>query len=276
MEKCPIHADFAFISDNESAEVANPGDCPFDFPPSLETSELPTVLYLRLDPIISVWTDQIDATLFEPTSQGVAVRSFIVNQPFRILAWPTTACTRYRHVLQGRLNQRRLVRGRRGKLNSQRNTFAASHHHPLRTLSAFGLSDRGAPFFAGAKLPSANVSSQSNRPCSSNSPRNVLQMRSQTPWSSHSCRRRQQVLGDGKTSGRSFQRAPLRRTQRIPSKHRRSDTLLRPPRDDCLGLGKSRSIFCHCSSVSSDLCRAMKRTPFHGSLERKCANGASL
>jgi hypothetical protein len=44
------------------------------------------------------------------------------------------------------------------KVVSQRKTPAVDHHHPLRALAPLGLADRGAPFLAGAKLPSINDS----------------------------------------------------------------------------------------------------------------------
>jgi hypothetical protein len=89
-------------------------------------------------------------------------------------------------------------------------------------------------------------------------------MSSQTPWSSQSRSRRQQVLGEGYDAGKSFHRAPLRNTHRMPSKHRRLSIRLRPPFGDrCTG-GNSGSIFAHWASVNSGLCRAMDSTPFHG------------
>jgi hypothetical protein len=141
--------------------------------------------------------------------------------------------------------------------------LAVDHHHPLRTLSAFGLADAGAPFLAGANDPSAKVSAQLSWPFSSNSPRNFRQIVSQTSWSSQSRSRRQQVVGEGYSGGKSFQRAPLRSTQRIPSKTGRLSTGFRPPFRDCLNFGKSGSIFAHCASVSLTMPRAMKRSPFH-------------
>jgi hypothetical protein len=145
---------------------------------------------------------------------------------------------------------------------SDRNTLAVNHHHPLRTLSAFGLSDTGAPFFAGANDPSAKVSAQSSCPLRSNSDKNARHSVSHTSCSSQSRNRRQHVLGEGYRAGRSFQRAPLRSTQRIPSNTRRLSTGLRPPLDERLTFGRSGSIFAHCASVSSSTCLAMKRFSF--------------
>jgi hypothetical protein len=140
--------------------------------------------------------------------------------------------------------------------------LAACHHHPLRTFAAFGFTDAVAPFFAGAKEPSAKVSSQSNRPRSSSSPRNFRHNPSHTPASSQSRNRRQQVLGEGYCPGKSFQRAPDRSTHKIPSKHRRSWMRRRPPAAEGLIFGNNDSILFHCSSVSSDWCRVMKKDSF--------------
>jgi hypothetical protein len=46
------------------------------------------------------------------------------------------------------------------KVVSQRKTRAVNHHHPLRSLAPLGLAHGGAPFFAGAKLPSRKDSLQ--------------------------------------------------------------------------------------------------------------------
>jgi hypothetical protein len=86
-------------------------------------------------------------------------------------------------------------RGCRVKGISQRNTAAVDHHHPLRPLAPLGFSDFGAPFFAGAKLPSRNDSLHFNCWRSFNSLRNARQIFNQTPCSSQSRKRRQQVVG---------------------------------------------------------------------------------
>jgi hypothetical protein len=96
-------------------------------------------------------------------------------------------------------------------------------------------------------------------PSSSICPRDSLQRPSQTPASSHFWTRRQYVAGEGYCSGRTFDRAPLRSTHRVPSKQRRSSTRLRPPFFECFRFGMSGSIFDHCSSVSSDAWRLIDR-----------------
>src|SRR5438105_471206 len=100
-------------------------------------------------------------------------------------------------------------------------------------------------FFAGAKLPSRNDSLQSRRPFWSNSARNCRQILSHVPSSSHRRRRRQHVLGLGYLSGRSFQRAPVRSIQRMPSSTSRSSAHGRPW---LARSGSNGSILAHCLS----------------------------
>jgi len=275
MEERLVDVDLMFVTHDEPAEVGDPGDAPFHFPAMFVAAQLAPVLRGWLATVGFVWTNQIDAASGQSFSQRIGVGGLVVNQPRGIFPRPA-AGSGDRHTLQGGLDQRRFVRGRRGKLNSQRNTLAACHHHPLRTLSTFGFANAVAPFFAGAKLPSAKVSSQSRRPCSSSSPRKARQMASQTPCSSQSRSRRQQVLGDGYLAGRSRQRAPERRTHKMPSKQSRWPLGGRPPRRERLIFDNHGSIFFHCSSVSSESCRDMKRIPFHVTFKHKHPPGANL
>jgi hypothetical protein len=92
--------------------------------------------------------------------------------------------------------------------NSQRNALTVSQYHPLRALAALGLTYGCAPFFAGAKLPSRKAPSHFSRPSASRAPSNIGQVFSQTPSSSHSFSRRQQVEGDGYSSGKNRHATP--------------------------------------------------------------------
>jgi hypothetical protein len=149
------------------------------------------------------------------------------------------------NALQRWLGQSHFPRTGRLQFASQRNTFAVDHHHPLRAFAALGFADAGAPFLAGAKLPSRNDSLQSRRPFWSNSERNCRQILSHVPSSSHRRKRRQHVLGLGYLSGKSFQRAPVLRIQRMPS----STSLLSAQGRPLLErLGSSGSMCDHCLS----------------------------
>jgi hypothetical protein len=90
---------------------------------------------------------------------------------------------------------------------------------------------------------------------SSNVPSSVRHAFSQTPCSCQLCNRRQQVEGDGNSSGRNRHAAPVCRTQSMPSKQARFGAGGRPRLSRrCLGLGSKGSINFHCLSVNS-FCR---------------------
>jgi hypothetical protein len=82
-------------------------------------------------------------------------------------------------------------------------------------------------------------------------------MVSQIPCSSQSRSRRQHVAGEGNSSGKSCQRAPLRRIHRIPSRTLRSLAGGLPPRGRGGRFGSQGRIFSHWASVSSRPYRAI-------------------
>jgi hypothetical protein len=161
---------------------------------------------------------------------------------------------------------------------SQRNTLAVDHHHPLRSFAPFGLSDAFTPFFAGAKLPSANASDQSSWPRSSSSDRNTRHAFNQMPCSSQSFNLRQHVEGLGYRLGKSAHGAPVRRIHNMPSNTLRLSAQGRPPFLDFLGLGNTASSFFHCLSVnfcrSLAIERLLSMTVYHKSLYSASLNCA--
>ena len=238
-------------SDDQVPEVTEPGKRAFYFPTAFISSEFSPILHLGFLPVFPMRTDEIDASFLHTRTQRIRVTGSIVNDPIRLHTGSAGATTWYSDTGDGRFNKRHFVRGRRCHEVSQRNTLAVDHHHPLRTLSAFGLADFGPPFFAGAKLPSAKVSDQSSWPCSSSVPRSARQALSQISCSSQSRNRRQQVEADGYVFGRSFQRAPLRNTHKMPSNTGRLPIGLGPPLGDAFGSGRCGAIRAHCASVNS-------------------------
>src|SRR5271169_822547 len=82
-------------------------------------------------------------------------------------------------------------------------------------------------------------------------------MVSQTPCSSQSRSRRQHVAGEGNSSGKSCQRAPLRRIHKMPSSTLRSSEGGRPPCGRLGRFGSKGRIFSHWASVSSRPYRAI-------------------
>lgn len=251
MDKRLKYLDFMLVTNDQPAKIADPADRAFDFPAPTVTPKLSAVLHFRLAAVLPMGTDQVNATPPQPFSQRIGVSRLVINQSFRVLSWSASACPRNGDLLQRRFDQRDFVRRRRGKLYSQRHTLAIRHHHKLCTLSAFGLSDAFTPFFAEENVPSAKHSYHFNCPAASSVPSNARHASNRTPASSHACNRRQQVLAEGKCLGKSFQRAPLRKIQSIPSKHGRLGTGFWPPFSDAFGSGNNGSTTVHCLPVTS-------------------------
>ena len=258
MKKSFINDDRAIVANDQTAIVAEPGEGAFYFPTTPVTAQRSAVLGGWLAAIPAMRDDQFNASRCQLRAQRIAVKGAIGNHAPHFLAGPSAA------MLTGHTDRRErffrepdFVGGGRVKLLSQRKTLAVDHHHPLRALAPPGSSDFRAPFFAGAKLPSRNDSLQSSCLRWFNSAKKARQMVSQIPCSSQSRSRRQQVVGEGNSSGKSCQRAPLRKIQRMPSRTLRAFAGGRPPRRDLRTGGSKGRIFSHWASVSSRPYRAI-------------------
>ena len=272
MDKRSKHRTFPLIAGAQSTEATQPTDRALNAVAPFVSPEFAPILSLGFFPILAMRTDQVNPPFRQAIPQGIRVSGSIINQSWESTARTPRAATRHRNLRQQRLNQGHFVRRRRGKFDSQRHTLAVCHHHKLRTLSAFGFSDQGPPFLAPAKVPSANTSCQASWPWASNWPKKVRQALSHTSASCHSCSRRQQVLAEGYPLGRSLQRAPLRKTHKMPSNTARSPMRLRPPLGERGGLGNKGSILAHWASVTSPVYATIGYTPFD---ERKIARSRS-
>src|SRR6266850_2727377 len=248
----------AIVANDHATKVAEPGEGAFHLPATPIATQGSTVLGTRLAAIPAMRCDQLDSSCRHPLAQRIAVVGAIGDHPQRFLAWPSTAIPPGHADRRERLFREPHLVGRcRVKLLSQRNTLAVDHHHPLRALAPLGFSDFQAPFFAGAKLPSRNDSLQSSCSRWFSSARNARQMVSQTPCSSQSRSRRQHVAGEGNSSGKSCQRAPLRRIHKRPSSTLRSEARGRPPRRRERGRGSKGRTFSHWASVNRRPYRAI-------------------
>lgn len=248
------------MSNQQSAVVSDPGERSFYYPSFSIPSQLSTILKFGFFPILSMGANQINLSIFELLSKWITIVSTICNQTFGAGFWSAWSIARHFDLGHHPVNKGHFMRGCRGNGASQRNTFAVDHHHPLRSFAPFGFSNPKAPFFAGAKLPSMKASSQSNKDFSSRSAKNLRHTSSQTPSSSHSRNRRQHVEGLGYLLGKSFQRAPVLNTQRIPSKTCRLSAWGRPTRP-FRGFGSSGSILLHCSSLINRVFSAIGSPP---------------
>jgi len=262
MKERIIHSNIPIPTDHQSAIISEPGERSLNFPTPFITPQLAAIMVLALLIIATVRTNQFNPSRSQTLSKRVAVVTSVSNQSLRPFAWTTSASAWHSNVVQRFLEELDLARGRRVQVVSKRNTLAVDHHHPLRALAPLGFADAFAPFFAGAKLPSTKLSDQSNWPFSSSSERKDRQASSQMSCSSQSFSLRQQVEGLGYRFGKSAQGAPVRRTQRIPSKTLRLSAQGLPPFLPDFGFGNSFSIFFHCWSVSFQRCLVIIKTPF--------------
>src|SRR5712664_2335502 len=258
MKEGTINRERTVVAHHQAAEVAEPGVGAFDDPTPLVAAQPPAILCRRFLAVRAMRRDQFDASPCQPFAQCITVVGLVGDHPRRLLPRsPRPMRSPYADCRERRFREPDFRRGCRVKVLSQRKTAAVDHHHPLRPLAPLGFSDSAAPFFAGAKLPSRNDSLHFNCWRSFNSLRNARQTFSQMSRSSQSRNRRQQVEGCGYSSGKSCQRAPLRRIHKMPSSTRRSSIHGRPPLRCLRGLGSKGAIFFHCTSVSNGPERAI-------------------
>ena len=246
-----------FPSYDQPSNVFPPCEGTFDLPSSFVAAQRSSILGWWLLPIFAMRTDQLHPASCPSSPPGIGIGGLVVDQAARIFSRPSASGSRHGYALPRRLDRPDFRWGRRVPVVSQRKTLAVCHHHPLCSLSAFSFADARPPFFAGAKLPSANVSAQSSWPCSSSWPSNVRPAFSQRPWASQLRSRRQHILGEGYRAGRSFHRAPLCNTHKRPSNTGRLAMGWGPPLGEAFGTGSSGAIGAQCASVRSDVWRDM-------------------
>src|ERR1022692_1597383 len=196
-----------FMTDEQSAELSQPGVGAFDNPAPFVASQFPTIFISPLLVVLPVRRYQLDATPFPSLSQWIGVVTPVCDHPFWLLPRPT-----FRpgdsNLFERGVRKRNFCRRGTFQPTSQRNTFTVSQYHPLCAFTTLGLADCIAPFLAGAKLPSRKASSHFNKPSASRAPSKVRQALSQIPSSSHCFSLRQHVDGEGYSSGRKRHAAP--------------------------------------------------------------------
>ena len=249
-----LNGEQMLVTNQQSAELPEPCIGSFHDPSALVAAELAAIFIAPQFVFLPVRRDQFDASLLESLAQWIGVVAAVRYDAFRLL--PRTAVRPGDADFGGcGLRKVNFTGGDTFQPNSHRKTFTVDQYHPLRPLAPLGFADCGAPFFAGAKLPSRKVSSHLSRPRSSGVPNSVRHAISQTPCSCHCCNRRQHVEGEGNSSGRNRHAAPVRKTQWMPSKQARlaPAVVLAYPAAASASEAKG-SINFHCSSVIS-FCR---------------------
>ena len=90
--------------------------------------------------VFTLRTDQFDTAFQQPLAKRITVVPLICYDADRILPRPTTTFSRPHNLLNAGFQQFYFTRSGRIKISTDRDCLAINYHHPLTTLSAFGLS----------------------------------------------------------------------------------------------------------------------------------------
>jgi hypothetical protein len=190
------------MTNQQSTELAQPGIGSFHDPAAFVAPHLASVFIAPPLIVLTVRRDQFDGSFLQPLTQRIGVVTGIGDHPLWLLPRPAFGA-RDADFLERGFRKRNFCRRGTFQPNSQRKTLTVDQYHPLRALAALRFTDRIAPFLAGAKLPSRNVSSHFSKPSASSAPNRARHASSHTPSSCHCFNRRQHVAGEGNSSGRN-------------------------------------------------------------------------
>ena len=254
VEEGAVGGEQVLMTNQQATELPQPRIGPLHDPAAFIPPQFASILEAPTQVVLPIGCDQLNASLLQALPQRVRVVGPVGDYALRLLS-RTAFSSRDADFGERAFRKRSFSRRGAFQPNSQRNTLTVDQYHPLRSLAPLGFADRSAPFLAAAKLPSRNVSSHFSNPASSSPPSSARHACNHTPSSSHRCNRRQQVEGEGYSSGRKRQAAPVCRIHRMPSKQPRFDAQGRPRWSRLrFGGGNIGSTSSHCSSVIS-FCR---------------------
>ncbi len=248
----------SFVSDNQSPTVIEPGETPLDAPPlsvtrrrkarRLSTFSAPLVFSGR--------NAGFDAARCQLTPEGSTVKGFIGDQLSHSGSGSSAPLLPDSDRCQCAARQTNFVRLRALAKQTNGKSVAIGDQHHFAALANLGAPHVVAPFFDGTNEPSRKAAAHSILPARSSEASSALQTASHTPNCDHSSNRRQQVVGEPYSLGKSAHATPVFRTYKIPFKHLRLSVRGRPRPGLCCG--KSGSSTCHCASVKS--CRLIMPT----------------
>ena len=164
-----------FPTDDQAAEVAQPGKESFHLPSALEASEAATVLGFRVGPsTVAMRRNHLGAKAFQQFRvQAITIVGFIANQSLRHL--------RDQPRLQGGRYEGVFSRASTFCPSGERKTMAVCNGHEFGALAALGLAHAAPPFLAGTNVPSTKHSVRSRPPRSRRSLAKANKTRSKTP-----------------------------------------------------------------------------------------------
>src|SRR5271167_4678667 len=146
------------VTNQQSSELAKPCIGSLHNPATNVTPQFASVFVAPLPVVLPVRHNQFDASLLESLPQRVRIVAAVGNHPLRFLSRPAFPAGDA-DLCQRGFRKRNFTGGGTFQPNSQRKTLTVDQYHPLRALATLGFTDGGAPFLAGAKLPSRKVSS---------------------------------------------------------------------------------------------------------------------
>ncbi len=244
MNKTQVIREVIIETCGNMTEVAQPGKQSLYLPSSPVTSECPPILALRLNPIGFMRSNHFNTLLTQPLIQRITIISLIPYKVFWLI-WSKAG-------LKSWLNKGDFMRRSTFPVHGDRKTSAVCHCHDLRTFAPLGLSHSEAPFLATTKVPSIKPSLKSSLPRSIISWPKAFRMSSKRPLLTQAWKRLWQVWYGGYRSGKSCHRAPVLRTQRMPSNTSRLFLQGLPlPSGLRTGSGIKSSRIVHCSLVKS-------------------------
>lgn len=238
MDKAEKVFSVIFITNDKTTEVVHPSEQAFDAPSFSVAPQGPAILGLSLGSVEAVRSNYFDTILLKFAIKRIRVIRSITNESLGSSVKEAT--------VESLSNKGDFMWRSRRKVYGERKTRAVCHCHELRPLAPLGFSDTGAPFFATTKVASMKHSSRLNLPRSSRSLASASRIPRSFPERTHSWSRRWHVWYGGKFSGISCQRAPVRKTQRIPLTISRFDRRGRPlPSARTTSLGMKDSMRVH-------------------------------
>ena len=246
------------VSDHQTATIVEPGEAPFDAPPLGVTRRRKTrrLSTFSAPLVFSSRNTSFDSARRQLTPQSGTIETFIGNQLGHSGSSAPALLFLDGNGCQRPARQRDFVRLRAFAQNANRQTVSISHEHYFTAFANLGAPDSIAPFLDGTNEPSKNAAAHSILPARSSDANSACQTASQTPACDHSSNRRQHVVGEPYSSGKSAHATPVFKIYKIPFKHLRLSVRGRPRPG--FGCGKSGSITCHCASVKS--CRLILPT----------------
>lgn len=125
MKEREKHARRPFVTNQEAAERTKPRDRAFDNPPVAIPPQTPSVFVRAEHTVSPIRRDQVDATVGEILTQGVAVVGAVADQVFGIPTMGQDA------RLQCRVDQGHFRGRRRGNGDSHRKTLTLDQYHAL-------------------------------------------------------------------------------------------------------------------------------------------------